>query len=124
MGFARLEQTAFWGVVGLFLLLDLCWIVVPGVYFHYHSVEPWPGADYGPPIWWTFLFWIALFAGLGFPQLRLLRETGNKAAEFLYWLFLGLSTLCLMDCWIFSLSVRFWTIQGKPWSHSTQVAYE
>jgi hypothetical protein len=120
----RSQQIAFWSLVGLFLALEICWIVVPGIYFHYHPVKPWPDADYGPPIWWTQLFWIALFTGIGVAQLRLVREIENEIAKFLLWLFLVLGTLFLIDDWVFSLAVRFWTIQGKPWSHFVQMAYE
>lgn len=83
--------------------MDFCWIIVPSAYFHYHPVKPWPGADYRAPIWWTLLFWIVLFAALGFLQLRMIRQFEGKFAKILFWLFLGLSSLWLIDNWIFSL---------------------
>ena len=123
MRFLRSEPVAFWGLVALFLVLDFCWIVIPGIYFHYHPVKPWPGADYGSPIWSTYLFWTAVLVGVGLPQLRLYRQLESKTASFLLWLFLMLALLLLIDNWIFSLAVRFWTIQGKRWSYWSELGY-
>ena len=84
MRFERPEQAVFWSAVGLSGVLDVCWIVVPRVYFHYHPLGPWTGADYETPIWGTFLFEIALFVGLGVTQLRLAGDLENRTAKFLF----------------------------------------
>jgi glucan phosphoethanolaminetransferase (alkaline phosphatase superfamily) len=122
----KLEQAALWIVVGLFLALSMSWAVYPRVYDHYHPTPPWPGQlDHWFPSNAQLSFLVAaLLAVLGFLQIGFRRRLQRDTSRFLFWVFLLLSLGWAVDCWTFSLSIRFWTVNMGMQSNLSHRAYE
>jgi hypothetical protein len=121
-----LERSTLWIVIGLFLALSISWAVYPRVYDHYHPRHPWPGEPeyFGPSNAQLCFFVAILLAFLGFLQIGFRRRLQRDTTRFLFWVFLLLSLGWAINCWTFSLSIRFWTVGIQKQSDQAHRAYE